>query len=614
MTGEEVEGVPADDAAAVDVGAVPDSRSFKVGKLRPSQVVTQHGPGAIVDLPELSVVMAGTNHWFAAGADRVYEPRLEAHLGVRALYRPPQPGPARFGGLPAFIFPEYLVCPYDKCRKLAPYSEFTAKAFGQWGISGEFVCDGPAHASTNKRFNAFPARFMVACARGHLDDFPWGEWVHAGSSCPGDLRLIDTGSSGAASDLIVKCERCGNSKPLGDAFSSDAHAACTGRRPWLGPKDHDPEKCPETPRTILRGASNAYFSVVASALSIPPWSDPIQNALAPYRERLETADSFEKLKAGVEMGFYDITELLNRFTLDEIWKAFSASPGEAEQSLKPREYRAFINPEAKIEEGTEFEVHRRAVPTSFAGKLQDVIAAARLREVRALRGFTRIDSIPDLGERTDVQELEAKVAPLGLSDVHWRPAIDLRGEGVFLRVDESALRPWEQISAVRDKGKELEREFRASWKFEDDVPFPGMRYVLLHTLAHALIRQMSLDCGYSSSALRERIYSLAGDDPMAGILIYTATTDSDGSLGGLVELARPERLEPILLSALHDMRFCASDPLCASGEAGAHAHLNGAACHACLLIAETSCEIGNRLLDRGALVETLATDGLRFFD
>jgi MrfA Zn-binding domain len=591
----------------------PTAKSFKVGKLRPSQVVTQHGPGAIVDLPELSVVMAGTNHWYPSGMDRVYEPRLEAHLDVSALFRPPQPGPGAFGGLPAFVFPEYLVCPYDKCRRLAPFREFTPRGFGGFGTAGEFICNGPAHAGTAKRFNAFPARFMVACARGHLDDFPWSEWVHAGAACPGDLRLIDTGSSGAASDLIVKCERCGNTNPMGDAFQPDAHVACSARRPWLGPSDRDPDGCPESPRTILRGASNAYFSIVASALSIPPWSDPIQTALARYRDVLQTADSFEKLKTGVEMGFYNISDLLNQFTIEQIWKALSAEPEAAEQNLKIREYRAFIHPEVKVEEGTEFEIQRCSVPNRYGEPLSAVMAASRLREVRALRGFTRIDSIPDLGERTDVRELDAKVAPIGLSEVHWRPAIDLRGEGVFLRIAESAIKNWEQESSIRERGSELEKEFGASWKFEDEVLFPGMRFVLLHTLAHALIRQMSLDCGYSSSALRERIYSSANPDPMAGILIYTATTDSDGSLGGLVDLARPERLEPIITLALTDMRFCASDPLCASGESGAHANLNGAACHACLLIAETSCEIGNRLLDRAVLTGTLAGERMRFF-
>jgi hypothetical protein len=148
----------------------------------------------------------------------------------------------------------------------------------------------------------------------------------------------------------------------------------------------------------------------------------------------------------------------------------------------------------------------------------------------------------------------------------------------------------------------------------DEREFPGMRYVLLHTLAHVLIRQLALDCGYSSSALRERIYCRTSDEAMAGLLIYTASSDSDGSLGGLVDQAGPDRLGSVLANALRESAYCASDPLCGGGDIGAATNLNGAACHACLLLAETSCEFGNRLLDRATLVETLGDRGMAFFE
>jgi hypothetical protein len=233
-----------------------------------------------------------------------------------------------------------------------------------------------------------------------------------------------------------------------------------------------------------------------------------------------------------------------------------------------------------------------------------------------LRGFTRIDSIPDLGERTDVSELEVRVSRLGLKEIDWLPGIDLRGEGIFLRISESALTAWEAEPTVKAEAARLSAQF-AEWRSSrslDDRPFPGMRYVLLHTLAHVLMRQLSLDCGYSSSALRERIYCSGAPDPMAGLLIYTASSDSDGSLGGLVDQAVPDRLGPMLMDALRDPAYCASDPLCGGNDIGAATHLNGAACHACLLLAETSCEFGNRLLDRAVLVETLGDRGTAFFE
>lgn len=587
---------------------VDKPRSPKVGKLRPSQVVTQHGPGAVVDLPELSVIVAGTHHWHPTGTDRVFEPRLEAFLHVRALFRPPQPEAGKFGGVPSFVFPEWLVCP--RCRQLAPYRDFHFRS-----SFGDFVCTRNDSRHGKGSPSAFPARFMVACAAGHLDDFPWKEWAHHGpATCTGTLELIDTGSSGSASDLIAKCTGCDDSHPLGDAFRKDAIAPCTGRRPWLSPNHHD-AGCNEGVKTILRGASNAYFSVVSSALSIPPWSDPIQQDLAPYRDKLLDADDFETFELALTKGIYKVGDLLDRYTIDQLWKAVRAEP-EEEEDLKRREYMAFLHPEAKPDERTEFQIAPRTVHARYRGRIESIVAASRLREVRALRGFTRIDSIPDLGERTDVSELEVRVSRLGLKEIDWLPGIDLRGEGIFLRINEAVLGAWEAEPKVKAEASRLAAQFE-EWRSSrslDDRPFPGMRYVLLHTLAHVLMRQLSLDCGYSSSALRERIYCAGGPEPMAGLLIYTASSDSDGSLGGLVDQAVPDRLGPILMDALRDAAYCASDPLCGGNDLGAATHLNGAACHACLLLAETSCEFGNRLLDRAVLVETLGDRETAFFE
>ena len=579
----------------------------KVGKLRPSQVVTQHGPGAVVDLPELSVIVAGINHWNVSADDRVLEPRLERFLKKRALYRPPQPAQGKSRGLPSFIFPEWLVCP--RCRKLAPYTDFTMQ---KWWGGAEFKCisDEKSHGASHPV--AFPARFMVACPNGHLDDFPWWSWVHDGNTpCTGPLELIDDGRTGVTSDLRVKCSKCNASQSLGRAFEPGAHGSCSGRRPWIGPKDY--EACDQQAKTILRGASNAYFSIIASALSIPPWSDPIQIEITPYREVIGHAEDLEKLKLGVEHSFYKLGDLLDRYSIEEIWKAFRAET-EAEEDLRRKEWEAFRHPEASHDKKTEFEIHNRVVPSRYQGPIARVIAASRLREVRALRGFTRIESQAELGEVTDIEELKVAVAKLGLKENDWLPGIDLRGEGVFLELDEATLAGWEAKEAVVAGGKVLEGRY-ASWRNErgdGERPFPGMRYVLLHTLAHVLIRQLSLDCGYSSSSLRERIYCAGPEDPMSGILIYTATSDSDGSLGGLVDQAVPDRLGPILMDGLRNAAFCAQDPLCGLAEMGGAAHLNGAACHSCLLLAETSCEYGNRLLDRSVLVETLGSRGLEF--
>ena len=512
------------------------SGNTKVGKLRPTQIVNQHGPGAIVDLPSLSVIVAGLDRWRPDEHDRVSEPRLEAFVGATDLFRPPAPARARgvYGGVPAHVFPEWLVCPRKDCRTLAHKSSFF------WHeMSGEFRCERADRHGSNARTQAFPARFMVACPRGHLDDFPWVSWAHEEGSdlCGGPLRLDDEGRSGSANDLVVRCERCGARRSMGGVFEPGALSACRGRRPWLGLADSEPG-CGETPRVLLRGASNAYFSIVASALSIPPYSDPVHLDIAPYLGHLRRQETPEEVVRLGELKVLD--DLLERHSPETVLAAALGEPAEP-LMLRPDEYKAFLDPPEPVQPPHEFEVRPKQAPGGPAsGLLNQVRAVTRLREVRALRGFTRIESGIDVGEVADVAELNVDIAPLGPRGVTWLPAVDLRGEGVFLTLDEEALRTWEGKPEVAAWARELSAkhaDFQQSRPGGGGQAFPGMRYVLLHSLAHALIRRLCLNAGYSSSALRERIYSAEGDEPMAGLLIYTASSDSEGSLGGLVDQA-----------------------------------------------------------------------------
>lgn len=584
----------------------------RVGKLRPTQVVTQQGPGAVVDLPELSVLIAGIDEWRVKGTDRIAEPRLETFLNAAGLFRPPQPGSGTSGGVPAYVFPEWLVCPNARCRMLARIENFS------WvgPPAGEFRCPRDFRHGGQTQVPAFPARFMIACPKGHLDDFPWTSWAHDGPSpCDRPLRLDDMGWSGSVNDLVVRCEGCDARRPMGGVFEGDVIKDCSRRRPWLGPSDHD-DNCKEKPWVILRGASNAYFPVVASALSIPPYSDPIQLAIAPFLDTLRELDSVDAIKQVA--GYNLLGDLLASYTPDELLVATRGEVTETER-LRPAEYGAFLHPPDPAQPPHEFEVRHVGVPPGAdASLLATVAAATRLREVRALRGFTRIESGVDIGDLADVAQLNVDMAPIGPADMRWRPAVELRGEGIFLSLEERALQDWESATPIVAQAKELSARFKEYQADRSDGrnqchPSPGMRYVLLHSLAHALIRRLCLHSGYSSSALRERIYSTSEAQPMAGLLIYTASSDSEGSLGGLVDQATPDRFGVVLQDALSDAELCAQDPLCGAGEISGAAGLNGAACHACLLLAETSCETSNQFLDRAVLVETLGRFGRWFF-
>jgi hypothetical protein len=312
---------------------------------------------------------------------------------------------------------------------------------------------------------------------------------------------------------------------------------------------------------------------------------------------------------------------LERFPPEAILKALDLRRHQAEHPPTPadiryEEFRALRSqPKAVAEHQREFEIEPVETPGGFEDLIERVVVVRRLKEVRALDSFSRIDSAFDVALDDDQPETFQRQSLSG-DEMHWRPAVELRGEGVFMELREDAVGAWERRPEVERLAARLESA-HTSWRHERELPpaaFPGSRYVLLHSLAHLLINGLSLDCGYSSTSIRERIYSSTGENTrMAGVLLYTATPDSDGSLGGLADQGRQERLGILLKDCLERAQYCSSDPLCGHEAAAEVGLLNGAACHACLLVAETSCERANRYLDRAHAVETVAQLGASYF-
>jgi hypothetical protein len=586
------------------------------GELRPSQVITTFGPGAVVDQRTASTITASLDHWDVRDDQRIDEPRLRAMLHVRSLFRPRVKSDRGLRGIPAFVFPRYLVCP--RCDLLARFEHF-------FFDGRRFRCrnkEGHKNIKVPKKGPvAYPARFVIACPAGHLDDFPWSDYVHRSHAAPCDpldMTFYEGSASGAISDLFVRCRACEKVRSMADAFDENAAqvlGACPGERPWIGENDAEPG-CQESVRTVLRGASNLYFSVVQSAISIPEWDDPVHAAIA-YYDGLEKVRTFDDLE--LAMNYFD---RLAPFSAEHVWKALQERRGAESDpptpaSLRFEEFKALCAPsDPAAQADRQFQTEHMAVPDAFVDKMEELVIVRRLREVRALAGFTRIDSPPDIFIDEDESQQQVRQQPLARDDPGWRPAVELLGEGIFFALSESAVRTWERAQAVQGRVAEMARA-HADWRHERELPeapYPGPRFVLLHSIAHMLINALALDCGYSSTSIRERIYSSSEPDrSMAGVLLYTATPDSDGSLGGLADQGETRRFEHLLSAALRRATYCSSDPLCGHAPPGSMGHLNGAACHACLLVSETSCERSNRYLDRAHVVETVAHLGTEFF-
>lgn len=592
-----------------------------VGRLRKTQLVTTFGSGAIVDMPDYSVIIAGTNYW-KSFSPVLHEPNLEKMLKVSHFKEPfvsdsndaePQPD------VPAFRFPYYHFCPDENCGRLMPYWAF--------GDEKDRTCS-IGHA----RRNIVPSRFIAACINGHLEDFPYDWWVHRGdfSECPKEkrnnpLRISFSDQTGGLESIVIKCMACGATRTMAGCMGRDALRGyrCHGRRPWLGRKKeyNEPTACTCQMRTLQRGASNVYFSVTASALTIPPWSSKIQQEISLKWENIESilADNPEDIIIrSVVQGVFHSLLVQKICSLDELVNevkrryAGSGDGGYSGRNLREDEYRVFCMGDYDKDTDLQFRISRTQVPGFLQDFIEDVVLVKRLREVLALRGFRRISPEPPDGEDDQFAgyHQEGDCIPLSDCELNWLPAIELFGEGLFIRLREDRTAEWEDTYGD-EYGAMQSRLERSNVGCENFSP----RYVLLHTLAHLLIRQFSLECGYSGAAIKERIYSTYPDSnvSMAGILLYTSSSDSDGSLGGLVRKGLPDSLEMIFRNMLQEASWCSSDPICINSKAQGYDSLNYAACHACALLPETSCEMRNCLLDRAAVTGTLSNRARGYF-
>lgn len=599
--------------------ATPRLNFPRRGSVRRSQMITTYGVGSLIAVDNESFIVSGLDDanqsWPLDEAPIIHEHRLARVLGVSHFRLPPASEDTSKDGVRVRRFPLWHSCP--RCQTLQHVRGFNSPP-------GKNVCsdcdDEPL----------VPSRFVVACEDGHLDDFPYWKWLHRKNRdegvtgrCGGQLAIRFSGQSASLRSILISCT-CGVSEvSMEGAFRrralTELGVRCEGRRPWL--KDSPVESCTEAPRTLQRGSSAVWQPVLKSALSIPPWSDGVADKLSGHWGRLRSLATREKIEIYL-MGAFDdgsisvdaVMELLEaELEEDPSQEGDSGAAAVSRyQALRRQEYERLCSGNALRDKGRE-EQFICEPPVSDSSTLAPLgisrpMLVKRLREVRALKAFTRIAD-PETSS-------EGHEAPLFLAPLDWLPAMEVHGEGVFLRLAENRLDDWAESIAVAARVERMrtnhDRMLRERASDLSDVPSSPAtpRMVLLHTLAHALINEWSLDAGYPAGALRERLYTDAG---MAGFLVYTATSDSAGSLGGVVAQGEPDRLAEALRSALRRATWCSADPLCVEARSTGAGGANLAACHACVMLPETSCEHNNILLDRALLVGTPEDPDLGFF-
>ena len=589
-------------------------------ELRSSQVITTFGPGAMIDLPDVSVIVAGLDHWRydKSRLPLIQEPRLIAKLreltGVTdlTLRQPPPEREQDIGPkseVVAWRFPEWFIVQRTQVTK-AGYRRRRL-------VHLDHLDTGKFRDVDRKKHPVVPVRFVRACVKGHIGDIDWIAFVHGvGNSCPRDHWMEERGTSGDLDEVWVVCD-CGAERAMSQAARRQLRAmgSCNGSRPWLGRGTR--EACGKENRLLIRSASNAYFPQLISVISIPDSRGPLDEIVKSlWEDFLVDVESLEDL---VRMRRKpSVAAKLETFSDDDVFAAIQrvADNDDASKRLiKEVEFEALS--EAKEEIGSdvpEGNFFARALPKSkwqapWMDGVERVVLVHRLREVVAQVGFTRFESTgPDIEGELDIN---VERAPIAL-DLSWLPAIENRGEGIFILFEPTRIQRWREQNEVAIRERRLRDGFD-TWKAEHsevEGKFPGAPFYLLHSLSHLLVTAIALECGYAAASLRERVYSAPGRN---GILIYTGSSDAEGTLGGLVEAGRDIRR--FMQLALEHGKLCSNDPICAYHSPSQHDHqeLLGSACHGCLLIAETSCEQHNAFLDRSLVVQTVESIGAEFF-
>lgn len=595
------------------------------GEVRRSQAIRTYGAGALMDLVDRSALIGGLDFWRfgTEAATVVEEPRLRETVAAmlsrldeplelsqdKAFLLPPaglDGEPQRSCGIEVFEFPQWFVCQDTRCRALVKAPQGLELKGERW----QHYCD------SNKYSPAVPVRFVMACRNGHLDEVPWLYFTHEAAGrprCPSPrLRLIE-GKAGDFSEVQVACV-CGPPRPVAHLLASEGNPPCNGHRPWLGPEGQ--EACdvepgtgkPVKPRLLMRGASNAYFPQVVSALSIPESDSALVETVRGLMDVLRNVtrknlpmfrEDIDKLAALGDASDDEVFEAIKQVKSPEAAARMPLRTAEYLQLTSQPEYR----PGALPGPGDEFFARTYRPPDGLPAHVSRLVLAQRLREVSVQVGFTRLEApTADLQGEYD---LGVTTCRLGLT-ADWLPAAETWGEGVFLELDEDAVRAWEDRPAVRARARVLLAGHDA-WARgrEKSPPFPGVRFYLLHSLSHLLMNAIAVKCGYSAAALSERIYCAPRNDavPMAAILISTGTPGTEGTLGGLVEQGK--QIREHLGRACEMGRLCSNDPVCAYHAPAAdptRRHREGAACHGCLYVAEPSCERFNCYLDRALVV------------
>lgn len=577
------------------------NEKISVGDIRKTQLITTFGVGSIVDFKDDTVIIASTDDWDYNPNDieevesrKIFNENLSVITDAEYFLMPRTTQStnsfSKGKNITSYVFPEKLHC--SRCGNIYDFRELDVK---------------DRHRCPQCKNNLNASRFIVVCTHGHMDDFPYDWWVHGGKPCPSGvksprIKMVNIYNRTDIDSLRLECTECKTTRSMVQVFSDNALSEfpCTCKHPhFKEPYAREQYGCHDKMRARLRSASGVYFPITKAALLIPPWSKKVVNCIQKNYSILKNVEE-DKLVYTIRQVIHD-----QNITDDEIMRSWRAVKISMEQKRKRSELSVYedeysILSKNENENEDNFSSYTATIPQKYKSYFEQIAVVDRLTVTQAFTGFTRIT------------RNEANSVAISQYPKPWLPAVELTGEGIFIRFNKDKIVQWRNVHSSRYKRmkKAMDESKFINESFSET-------YVMLHTFAHLFIREISNVCGYSAASIREKIYSEINDKnevKMCGVLIYVSSSDSDSSLGGLISVADNEDVfERIMDSMLERASWCSGDPLCIFSTKQGYKNLNYAACHDCTLLPETSCERFNCFLDRASIVGLPDNPDLGFF-
>lgn len=627
--------------------------------LRRNQIVVPFGVGAIYNYKDYSAITMSVDDWGLDGKRKkelqIQNRRFISYINIilKSLEE------NKFRKIEHLIMPPLARTTFATEEELLTMWPIPVRKFPQWGVCSRCFAlsklDPISRGKKCKNPNSPPwmlgqkacamigagagsieaSRFISVCTNGHIEDFPYIKFMEQAcknqtcelnnknhSNSNPILYFSDDTRGFGFTSLKIFCSSCNANKSLSGVNNFEKRSKiinkfnepvfkCNGCKPWTSEPN---DECSEIMEIVPRAASKIYLADNRSAIFIPESESTEHPILLEHIANIWIDENtpIDMMKDEIKRNGFDkrfqlsINEIAEIIEKEKKHRAEQAEIEDIDDIIATDQFfkeEYIVLRQSKVDEERfkSREISISSYDNFIANHFEGLHQITKLITTTALLGFTRATG--SIKKFCPARENES-----------YLPAVEVSGEGIFINFGYEKVKSWNEDNPFTEELMQLRKNCSSDSDLtkKNDNKF-NYCFIMLHTFSHALMQQLSFECGYALTEIKERIY-FSESEKMAGVLIYTSSSDSAGSLGGLVRMIKPEYFKNLLSNAIENSHTCFNDPICIESQGQGLSGLCLASCYACSMIPDLSCGIfpQNTFLDRNALIGK-KEDSMGFF-